>query len=104
MVLSCNSTRFFPKATVEWFIKIYETNFEKLIKPEESNKYDTIDDGHHLIINNITESDVEDSKIYACGAFYTRLNAPYVGIYRYPRYKLEIVGTAETDSLDLEPC
>ena len=92
VVLSCNPTRFFPKATVKWYIKIYETNFEMLIKPE-GNKYETIDDGHHLIINNITEKDVENSKIYACAAFYTRLNAPYVGIYRYPRYKLEIVGT-----------
>ena len=92
MVLSCNSTRFFPKATVKWYIK-FETYFEMLIKPEESNRFDTIDDGHHLIINNITESDVMDSKIYACAAFYTRLNAPHVGFYRFPRYKLEIVGT-----------
>ena len=97
MALSCNPTRFFPKATVEWYIKFDKTNFEVMIKPEESNKYDTIDDGHHLIINNITESDVEDSKIYACVAFYTRLNAPYVGYYIYPRYKLEIVG--KTDSV-----
>ena len=81
-----------------WLIKtvIGSSTFEVEIKPEESSgKYKTIDDGHHLIIYNISENDVtstEGSKLYACVATYSRLNAPYVGYYRYPRYKLKIVG------------
>ena len=78
---------------------------EFLIYPEGNSKYKTIDDGHHLVIYNISDNDLFSynhmkngviipiaSKKYACAAFYDRLNVPDIGYYIYPRYNLEIVG------------
>ena len=75
------------------------------INPESSSKYKTIDDGRHLVIYNISENDTFSynhtkdgvtkpiaSKVYACAAFYDRLNVPNIGYYIYPRYNLEIEG------------
>ena len=99
---------FFPKPIVHWYIKIMAGSLfieEQIIKPEHNSKYKAIDDGHHLVIYNISINDLFSynhtkngvttqvtSKIYACAAFYDRLNVPGIGYYIYPRYNLEIVG------------
>ena len=105
-VLSCNPTRFFPKPVVHWYIRIMDgSSFieEFRIYPEGNSKYKTIDDGHHLVIYNISINDLFSynhtkngtiaSKKYACAAFYDRLNVPNIGYYVFPRYNLEIIGT-----------
>ena len=78
---------------------------ETSIISEGSNKYKTIDNGRHLVIFNISENDLLSynhtkngvvtpvaSKVYACAAFYDKINAPNIGYYIFPRYNLEIIG------------
>ena len=112
VVLSCNPTRIFPEPEVLWYIKNFVDSTLINVVPVHtipcSQKYRTINDGHDLVINDITANDIYSlffngtksgdiilaSKVYACAAFYTRLNSNR-GYYIFPRYKLKIVGEAD---------